>query len=310
MNNTIENSISLIGQTNNNLIQTMIKELNDLSEQVKNKDGLDISNKLFELYHKIEQIKKDTHNSNSINQQNKKLILNQVANIEESFIKANAIVPGSGSSADPRFEKIIFTELINPDNVIGSAQEFVKKTFDDLNKILKDLEEKSITPTSALVLSIDKINKDIIELTKINNVILLKITEIKKINKKYTEYINDSTNISSITLTENDFYSNDCINENNPEMITNSSDVTQLQGSVPEDNIVQKELDILTKSINNIQKISSVELGNPDFIANNPKILKLLGVNFLINCNGYADNIQAILISDNIDISILSALIS
>ena len=239
-----------ISHINDKLIDSLMVELNSLRDKVNKGSNLsDVSSRLTLINNKLEELKNSYESTSVINQDNKRLILNQIDHISNSFFDSN-LDPKIG---EDNLEKIKFVELVNPEPILQQTGFFIQNIEDDLKKLVRLINSHIELDKEKLVEYESSINGKMSELDIINGRISETIGEIDKINNTYTDYIEQYDNIGTFVINNSYFYPNECLNESNPEMITYSSINTS-----DEELNVDAEFQLLKESIQSINILNPI----------------------------------------------------
>jgi hypothetical protein len=241
-----------ISHVNDKLIDSLMLELNLLRDKVNEGSNLsDVSSKLLLINKKLQELKKSYESTSKTNQENKRLILNQIDYISNSFFDSN-LDPKIG---EDNLEKIKFVELVNPEPILQKTGIFIKNIEDDLEKLVRLINSQAKLDKEKLVEYELNINHKMDDLDIINQKINETIKEIDRINNTYTDYIKQYNNINEFKLEPKYFYPNECINEDNPEMITYS----RISVTNDRELNVDAEFQLLKESIQSINILNPID---------------------------------------------------
>ena len=239
-----------ISHINDKLIDSLMIELNSLRDKVNKGSNLsDVSSRLTELNRKLEELKKSYESTSVNNQENKRLILNQIDYISNSFFDSN-LDPKIG---EDNLEKIKFVELVNPEPILQQTGIFIQNIEADLKKLVRLINSHIELDKGKLVEYEASIKDKMDELGVINRRINETIAEIDRINNTYKDYIKQYDKIE-FNLDNSYFFPNECLNESNPEMVTYSSINTS-----DEELNVDQEFQLLKESIQSINILNPID---------------------------------------------------
>jgi hypothetical protein len=240
-----------ISHVNDKLIDSLMVELNSLRDKVNKGSNLsDVSSRLTLINNKLEELKNSYESTSVINQDNKRLILNQIDHISNSFFDSN-LDPKIG---EDNLEKIKFVELVNPEPILQQTGIFIQNIEDDLKKLVGLINSHIELDKEKLGEYESSINDKMVELGIINGRISKTIDEIDKINITYTNYIKQYDRID-FDLDNSYFYPNECLNEDNPEMIAYS----RISVTSDEELNVDAEFQLLKESIQSINILNPID---------------------------------------------------
>jgi hypothetical protein len=241
-----------ISHINDKLIDSLMIELNSLRDKVNEGSNLsDVSSKLLLINKKLEELKNSYESTSITNQENKRLILNQIDYISNSFFDRD-LDPKIG---EDNLEKIKFVELVNPEPILQQTGIFIKNIENDLEKLVRLINSHIELDKKKLVEYESSINNKMNELGIINEKINETIDEIDRINNTYTDYIKQYDNIGTFDLNNSYFYPNECINEDNPEMVSYS----RISVTSDEELNVDAEFQLLKESIQSINILNPID---------------------------------------------------
>lgn len=252
MNNiqNISKATEAISHINDKLLHSLMIELNSLRDKVNEGSNLsDVSSRLTLINNKLKELKKSYESTSVYNQENKRLIINQIDYISNSFFDSN-LDPKIG---EDNLEKIKFVELVNPEPILQQTGFFIQNIEDDLKKLVRLINNHIDLDKEKLVEYESGINHKMEALVIIDRKIDETIGEINRINNTYTDYIKQYDTITFV-LDDKYFYPNECINEHNPEMITYSSINTS-----DEELNVNAEFQLLKESIQHINILNPID---------------------------------------------------
>jgi len=242
-----------ISHINDKLIDSLMIELKSLRDKVNKGSNLsDVSSELLLINKKLEELKKSYETTSVNNQENKRLILNQIENISNSFFDSN-LDPKIG---EDNLEKIKFVELVNPEPILKKTDIFIQNIEEDLEKLVRLINSHIELDKEKLVEYESSINGKMSELDIINGRISETIIKIDRINDTYTDYIKQYyDNIVRFDLNNSYFYPNECINEDNPEMVTYS----RISVTNDRELNVDAEFQLLKESIQSINILNHID---------------------------------------------------
>jgi hypothetical protein len=249
-----------ISHINDKLIDSLMIELNLLRDKVNKGSNLsDVSSKLLLINKKLEELKNSYESTSITNQQNKRLILNQIDDISNSFFYHN-LDPKTGEDnlypkiGEDNLEKIKFVELVNPEPILQQTGIFIKNIEDDLEKLVRLINSHIELDKKKLVEYESHINNKMNDLGNINKKINKTIGEIDRINNTYTDYIKQYDKID-FDLNNSYFFPNECLNESNPEMVAYS----RISVTSDEELNVDAEFQLLKESIQSINILNPID---------------------------------------------------
>jgi len=241
-----------ISHINDKLIDSLMIELNSLRDNVNKGSNLsDVSSKLLLINKKLQELKNSYESTSITNQENKRLILNQIDYISNSFFDSNL----DPKIDEDNLEKIKFVELVNPEPILQQTDIFIQNVEDDLKKLVRLINSHIELDKKKLVEYEYSINNKMDELSFINEKINETIGEIDRINNTYTDYIKQYDNIVTFDLNNSYFYPNECINEDNPEMVTYS----RISVTNERELNVDAEFQLLKESIQSINNLNPID---------------------------------------------------
>jgi len=241
-----------ISHINDKLIDSLMIELSSLRDKVNKGSNLsDVSSRLLLINKKLEELKNSYESTSVTNQENKRLILNQIDYISNSFFDSD-LDPKIG---EDNLEKIKFVELVNPEPILQQTGIFIKNIENDLEKLVRLINSHIELDKKKLVEYESSINNKMNELGIINEKINETIGKIDRINNTYTDYIKQYDNIGTFDLNNSYFFPNECLNEDNPEMVSYS----RISVTSDEELNVDAEFQLLKESIQSINILNPID---------------------------------------------------
>lgn len=267
---TITNDKDRLNEANNKLIETLLADLGELQTQVQSGAHLDdVTGKFILLQERLNELKTSYTKQDALNQENKRLILNQVDEINNSFFHDN-LAP---KISEDNIEKIQFVELVNPEPIIEQIGTYTNNIDRELQQVTRMMKKQTQQDTATIITHIENIKTKFSNLNNMTELLQTEIDNIKRINETYEEYIN-SYNVSDNLLDEKYFFPSECITEDNPELLS------YLKISTSTDDLqIENELVLLKNSINHLDRLTDNDSnGNIGVIITDHKTLdSLLG---------------------------------
>ena len=217
------------------LFTTVIDEINLLRNDINSGENITNADSKLKLINKKLQELKDGY---TINNENKRQIINEIDKIDNAFFDDN-IEP---KISEGNIQKMLFVELINPESMLTDTKSFIESAETKLESIIKQIEDKTTNDDKKFKEYTQVIPDYINSLSTINSNINGAIVKIETINNSYKKYIDDFNNFT-FDLTDNYFYPNECI-ENEMILYSKINDTNK-----KEDTNLDNEFELIKQSI-------------------------------------------------------------